>query len=44
MNKIDYLDAMKFNGTGSIGDIFTEWGRIAMTNEMQADMENSAVS
>lgn len=43
MNKIDYLDAMKFNGTGTIGDIFTEWGRIAMTNEMQADMENSAV-
>lgn len=43
MNKIDYLDAMKFNGTGSIGDIFTEWGRIAMTNEMQADMEISAV-
>lgn len=43
MNKIDYLDAMKFNGTGSIGDIFTEWGRIAMTNEMQADMETGAV-
>ena len=43
MNKIDYLDVMKFNGTGSIGDIFAEWGRIAMTNEMQADMEPSTV-
>lgn len=43
MNKIDYLDAIKFNGHGTIGDIFTEWGRIAMTNDMQADIELSSV-
>lgn len=43
MNKIDYLDAIKFNGNGTIGDIFTEWGRIAMTNDMQADIGLSTV-
>ena len=44
MNKLDYVDALNFNGNGSINDIFEQLGRIdAPTRQFTADENHSAV-
>lgn len=44
MNKLDYVDALNFNGTGSINDIFEQLGRLdAPTRQFASDENHSAV-
>lgn len=44
MNKLDYVDALNFNGTGSIEDIFEQLGRIdAPTRQFTGDESHNAV-
>lgn len=44
MNKLDYVDALNFNGTGSINDIFEQLGRIdAPTRQFTSDENHNTV-
>lgn len=44
MNKLDYVDALNFNGAGSIEDIFEQLGRIdAPTRQFTTDESHNAV-
>lgn len=44
MNKLDYVDALNFNGAGSIEDIFEQLGRIgASMRQFTTDESHNAV-
>lgn len=44
MNKLDYLDALNFNGKGSINDIFEQLGRIdAPTRQFTSEDNDNTV-